>query len=158
MNSVDFDRVTTNLVDSCLDILKIGASEYAGDEDRLKNFKGVADKLHISPEEVCMVYMLKHIDGISTYITNRKIQRDSIYGRITDAINYLILLNAILLESSSIPSGNSKTPFRYDSLSNQSSEGTASPGFIQANFSPRTGERAHNPYEPSDRGVQKNKL
>ena len=39
-----------------------------------------------------MVYLLKHIDGISSYVNGHKSQREDVRGRITDAIVYLCLL------------------------------------------------------------------
>ena len=43
-----------------------------------------------------MVYMLKHIDGISSYIQGHHSQREDVSGRITDAIVYLFLLWAMI--------------------------------------------------------------
>lgn len=39
-----------------------------------------------------MVYLLKHIDGISSFVNGHKSQREDVRGRITDAIVYLCLL------------------------------------------------------------------
>ena len=43
-----------------------------------------------------MVYLLKHIDGISSYVDGHKSQREDVSGRITDAIVYLFLLWAMI--------------------------------------------------------------
>tara|TARA_R100000781_G_scaffold113731_1_gene82878 strand:+ start:1148 stop:1354 length:207 start_codon:yes stop_codon:yes gene_type:complete len=59
------------------------------------NFERVANSLEISREEVLMVYLLKHMDGISAYVKGHKSQRESVQGRITDAIVYLMLLWAM---------------------------------------------------------------
>ena len=45
-----------------------------------------------------MVYLLKHIDGINAYIDGHKSQRETVEGRITDAIVYLFLLHSMLTE------------------------------------------------------------
>tara|TARA_R100001594_G_scaffold149739_1_gene208431 strand:- start:93 stop:287 length:195 start_codon:yes stop_codon:yes gene_type:complete len=39
-----------------------------------------------------MVYLLKHIDGISSFVNGHHSQREDVRGRITDAIVYLCLL------------------------------------------------------------------
>ena len=39
-----------------------------------------------------MVYLLKHIDGISSFVNGHKSQREDVRGRLTDAIVYLCLL------------------------------------------------------------------
>jgi hypothetical protein len=39
-----------------------------------------------------MVYLLKHIDGISSFVNGHESQREDVRGRITDAIVYLCLL------------------------------------------------------------------
>jgi len=45
-----------------------------------------------------MTYLLKHIDGISAYVKGHKSQREDVTGRITDAIVYLMLLWAMVVE------------------------------------------------------------
>jgi hypothetical protein len=39
-----------------------------------------------------MVYVLKHIDGISSFVNGHHSQREDVRGRITDVIVYLCLL------------------------------------------------------------------
>jgi len=73
-----------------------GQKEYAQDLNNVfANFERVANSLEISREEVLMVYLLKHMDGISAYVKGHKSQRESVQGRITDAIVYLMLLWAM---------------------------------------------------------------
>ena len=45
-----------------------------------------------------MVYLLKHIDGISSYVNGHKSQREDVRGRITDSIVYLCLLWGMIEE------------------------------------------------------------
>ena len=78
-----------------------GQREYAMNEDNVfANFERISDTLHISREKVLMVYLLKHIDGISAYIKGHKSQRESVEGRLTDAIVYLMLLWSMVIEDS----------------------------------------------------------
>ena len=70
-----------------------GQKEYAQDEDNVfANFERISNLLEISREKVLMVYLLKHIDGISAYTKGHQSQREDVTGRITDAIVYLCLL------------------------------------------------------------------
>jgi len=45
-----------------------------------------------------MVYLLKHIDGIASYVDGHKSQREPIDGRVIDAIVYLFLLYGLITE------------------------------------------------------------
>ena len=56
------------------------------------NFERVAEYIGSSREKVLMVYLLKHIDGIASFVNGHKSQREDVRGRITDAIVYLCLL------------------------------------------------------------------
>ena len=70
-----------------------GQKEYAMDEDNVfANFERISNNLDISREQVLMVYLLKHIDGINAWVKGHKSQRENVRGRIKDAIVYLCLL------------------------------------------------------------------
>ena len=56
------------------------------------NFERIGDWLGKSREEVLMVYLLKHMDGIISWVDGNESQREDVTGRITDAITYLCLL------------------------------------------------------------------
>lgn len=101
MKREEFDEIVKGRLTIVQDILIKGGAEYASDSNRLSNFENLASRLirvtnGITPEDVCLIFMQKHIDGIYTYINTKQEQRDSIFGRITDAINYLLILECIL--------------------------------------------------------------
>ena len=74
-----------------------GQKEYARtDNNVFANFDRVSDCLKIPREKALMVYLLKHIDGISSYIEGHQSQREDVSGRIQDAIVYLFLLWAMI--------------------------------------------------------------
>ena len=74
-----------------------GQKEYARANDNVfANFDRVADCLKISREKSLMVYLLKHIDGINSYLDGHISQREEVSGRIKDAIVYLFLLWAMV--------------------------------------------------------------
>jgi predicted RND superfamily exporter protein len=84
-----------------MELMRVKGEEYTvSDEDKLKNFKSIADRLETTPSEVAMVYLLKHMDSIRNYVLNGvEASDESISGRIRDARNYLMLLHAIIIET-----------------------------------------------------------
>ena len=79
-----------------------GQKEYAHTDDNVfANFDRVGSLLSISSEKTLMVYLLKHIDGITAYLSGHKSQREDVRGRIKDAIVYLMLLWAMIEERES---------------------------------------------------------
>ena len=73
-----------------------GQKEYAHNtENVFANFERVEEATDSTREKVLMVYLLKHMDGISAYVKGYKSQREDVTGRITDAIVYLMLLWAM---------------------------------------------------------------
>jgi hypothetical protein len=76
-----------------------GQKEYARNgNDVHANFKRVGNYLNLPAEKALMVYLLKHIDGIAAYIDGHKSQRETVSGRIIDAIVYLFLLYELIGE------------------------------------------------------------
>lgn len=77
-----------------------GQKEYARrSSNAFANFERVADYIDSEREKVLMVYLLKHIDGISSFVNGHKSQREDVRGRITDAIVYLCLLWGMIDEN-----------------------------------------------------------
>lgn len=81
-----------------LNIMINKGKEYTvSNDDKLKNFKSIGERLDIAPETVCMTYLLKHMDSIRNYIrTGKTFSDEPIEGRILDARNYLLLLLGII--------------------------------------------------------------
>ena len=76
-----------------------GQKEYARkSSNAFANFERVSDYIDSTREKVLMVYLLKHIDGISSFGNGHKSQREDVRGRITDAIVYLCLLWGMIEE------------------------------------------------------------
>ena len=70
-----------------------GQKEYARKENNaFANFERVADYIDSDRQKVLMVYLLKHVDGIASFVNGHQSQREDVRGRITDAIVYLCLL------------------------------------------------------------------
>ena len=76
-----------------------GQKEYARkNNNAFANFERVGENLDIQREEVLLVYLLKHIDGICSFVKGHKSQREDVRGRLTDAIVYLCVLWGMINE------------------------------------------------------------
>jgi|TARA_R100001530_G_scaffold102602_1_gene71378 hypothetical protein len=70
-----------------------GQKEYARKTNNaFANFERVADNLGLDRKEVLLVYLLKHVDGVCSYVKGHKSQREDVRGRIIDIHVYLDLL------------------------------------------------------------------
>ena len=70
-----------------------GQKEYAMNEDSVfANFERIAEQTGQDKKMILWIYLMKHIDGIASYIKGHKSQREDVRGRITDAIVYLCIL------------------------------------------------------------------
>lgn len=84
-----------------LSLLKGG--EYAGDVDRLANFRRNAANLDLTMEQVWAVYAAKHWDAVMQYVKDvsvgkKRERMESISGRLDDLIVYAILMKAMVDE------------------------------------------------------------
>ena len=71
---------------------------YSGLEDKLENFKRGASLTGSEPKKVLFIYLMKHIDSISSFVRNEYKDSEKIESRIMDVINYMFLLYALLIE------------------------------------------------------------
>ncbi len=62
------------------------------------NFDRIANQMNMDREIVLWVYLMKHIDGIASYLKGHRSQREDVTGRLTDAIVYLMLLWGMVAE------------------------------------------------------------
>lgn len=88
-----------------------GQREYAHEDDNaFANFDHVGGRVkcvcehcgkptRIGPMAALMVYLLKHIDGIISYVGGHKSQREDVRGRINDVRVYSALLRGMVEEA-----------------------------------------------------------
>lgn len=99
MTTEDFQtKVVEPLVAEIQHIFVTKGSDYAGDDDRLNNFKSIALRLGISPVKVAGVYLYKHLDAMETWFRTGKLKGEPIESKIVDIIAYLMLLQGLNLE------------------------------------------------------------
>jgi hypothetical protein len=99
----EYEDLVNETIKQINTLSKLKGGEYAGDYDRLANFRRNAYALGLDMEQVWAVYAAKHWDAIQQYIkdissgTNR-VRLEGIEGRADDLIVYLILFKAIVSE------------------------------------------------------------
>lgn len=100
MNEQQFQKIFNDQISLCETTLLKKGSEYAYDTDRLHNFK-VAAVLQGETQAQALGGMLsKHIVSIFDMIGDDELYSMEMWNeKIGDAINYLILLKAILIEN-----------------------------------------------------------
>ena len=100
---VDYDHLLADTVDQIVSLSKHKGSEYAGDMDRLANFRRNGVDLDLPMEVIWRVYCAKHWDAVGQYIHDlqsgkARTRLEPIAGRVDDMIVYLILFKAMLVE------------------------------------------------------------
>ena len=112
MNTHEFDQEINSVFNECQEVLVNKGREYQSTKNEgsnvFANFERISESLSINRESVLWVYFSKHRDSISTFIRDlengKSVQEiedkltEPINGRITDAINYLLLLNSMINE------------------------------------------------------------
>lgn len=102
MTSERFDNVTREQIQRSTDVLLNKAKEYATD-DRLHNFKVAAALQGCSPKQALAGMMAKHT--VSVYdmcMSGETYSVELWHEKITDHINYLLLLNAMVAEEAGV--------------------------------------------------------
>lgn len=116
MDRNELKLIVMGRLDACQELLKTKGAAYTGSVDVLANFKRNANALGLSKYQVWAVYANKHLDAVNTAIkgvtSEQPIPRDKsegLPGRITDVINYFLLLEALLSEDENEPKHNDRT-------------------------------------------------
>lgn len=99
MNSEWFEKVIKEQIKTCEDVLIGKAKEYATDDDRLHNFKNAAGMMSCDPKEALAGMMAKHTISVYDMCRSGKDYPIELWNeKITDHINYLLLLKAVVEE------------------------------------------------------------
>ena len=103
MNSKLFMELFEATIEECREILTSKGQDYSDyEDDRLSNFKDVANLIPIqcphcqkvyklSPKIVWAIYFLKHVFAIMKWVGGAELKSEGLPGRIHDGINYLSL-------------------------------------------------------------------
>lgn len=102
MNNELFDKVTAKRIKTCIDVLCKKSDEYSADNDKLHNFKVAGALQGCSDVKALGGMMCKHTvsiyDLINDFENSKNISIDLWNEKIGDSINYLLLLNAMVVE------------------------------------------------------------
>ena len=114
MNNNTFTRIVNDQIARSTDVLTKKQAEYATDEDRLHNFHAGAGLTGRTPEQVCGGFLLKHVVSIFDMIESGEPQRIDLWNeKITDMINYGLLLRAIVEETEGNKTHGVKSTYLY---------------------------------------------
>lgn len=96
-----YDELSGRLIQMAREIEMSKRPAYTiGSADVLANFKTVAARLGITPRQALGVYMLKHVDAITSALKDPTIpQGEALEGRFCDLINYTKLAWAVISET-----------------------------------------------------------
>ena len=103
----DYARLIDDTVENIRSLSTSKGGEYAGDQDRLANFRRNGVQLGLPMETIWAVYYNKHHDAVMQYIQDLnsgkdRVRLEPISGRIDDMLTYLILFKAMLVERSEL--------------------------------------------------------
>lgn len=98
MTTEKFDDIINRQIERCKSILCSKAEEYAT-ADRLHNFKVAGALQGISPVQALMGMMAKHTVSVADMCMSSETYPRGLWDeKITDSINYLLLLSALVRE------------------------------------------------------------
>lgn len=112
MNKVDFKALLVSTHENICRLTAGKGEEYSSSDDQLASFKRYGVRAGLHPLKVWSVLYCKHADSIDSFV-KRASKTGSMYfgtsepieGRIDDAILYLILLKALIKDSSVMTKG-----------------------------------------------------
>lgn len=98
MNTTQFEQVVNEQLALCTSILIDKAKEYANGGDRLHNFKIAASIQGLTPRQALVGMMAKHTVSVYDMCMAGTYSKEKWEEKITDHMNYLLLLKAVLTE------------------------------------------------------------
>jgi hypothetical protein len=104
MNRKEFNALVDKRKELIESVLQKKGAEYANEVNVFHNFEeGAKMSFHNSREMVAWEYMIKHLQSIKDMISNNKPYSEHIIReKFGDAINYLILMEAMMLETNGL--------------------------------------------------------
>lgn len=103
MNHETFCNLAAKRFQACQDILASKSKEYSRSGDKLHNFRAAAQIFGWQPEEALLGMKVKHdvsiIDIVEDIASSGALPDEKLLAeKITDSINYLVLLEALITE------------------------------------------------------------
>lgn len=103
MEVSNFELIAERRLALCLKTLQKKAEEYAGEVDRLENFKRAGVLQDVEPETALVGMWAKHVVSVVDIVEKLEMYMaepaaELVEEKITDVINYMILLEALFAE------------------------------------------------------------
>jgi hypothetical protein len=99
MNLAQFNSVVDNQLNRCRSVLDQKGHEYVFGEDRLEHFKSAGAEQDESPAQALWGMASKHITSLGKMCKSNQTMMMALWDeKITDSINYLLLLRALVEE------------------------------------------------------------
>lgn len=99
MNIDEFEAIFNNQVELCRETLIRKGKEYADNEDRLINFKVAAALQACTPRAALGGMLAKHIVSVYDLVNEDHVSNLDLWNeKLGDALNYLFLLKACVIE------------------------------------------------------------
>uniref|UniRef100_A0AAU8AWC6 Uncharacterized protein n=1 Tax=Dulem virus 37 TaxID=3145755 RepID=A0AAU8AWC6_9CAUD len=98
MKLSEFDAITREQVERCLTVLAEKGKEYSLSDDRLDHFKDAAAEQETTPKQALWGMASKHFASLNGMCKSGQGDMERWLEKITDSINYLLLLRALVEE------------------------------------------------------------
>lgn len=101
MDSAQFEKLVNKQFRFCYDLLFEKAKQYSiGTDDRLHAFKVAARFQRITEKQALLGMLSKHLVSLSDMVKSDAEYDEAVWNeKISDSINYLLLLKALVVES-----------------------------------------------------------
>ena len=100
MRTEEFNKIVETQLERIRSVLVKKADEYNLEEDRLGFFKRSAAFAQETPEQALYGFLLKHLQSITDMVQSGNSYSEDLWReKITDAMNYLVLLLGLLKDT-----------------------------------------------------------
>ena len=99
MNAKEYQLMREQFIKETLELSDRKRIEYTEghhNDNVLWNFENIAESLNLRPMQVLGVYLQKHTSSVFNYLKDGKEYAEPIEGRMSDIINYLLLMVCML--------------------------------------------------------------
>jgi hypothetical protein len=99
MTNDQFNDYAETFINDMKEILLTKGHDYTGgSDDRLRNFKKIAQSIGCSAMTVWFIYFMKHVDSLSTFVKLGELKSEPPSERFKDVANYALLGAALAAE------------------------------------------------------------
>lgn len=98
MKGSDFYKLMRDTFAAIEGLSRTKGAEYADERDQLSHFKESGAEAGVTPEQAWLIFFNKHDRAVKSFVRNGMVHSEPIEGRIHDAILYLVLLKAMIVE------------------------------------------------------------